>query len=209
MVLKVYNTLSGKKERLIKPKGRPLRLFVCGPTVYDYSHLGHARTYLAFDIIVRYLNFQGFKVFYIQNITNIDDKIINRAKRLKKQPLALANFFEKKFYEDMKNLKITSVDKYARASDFIPQIIKQIQTLIKKGHAYKIEGDGYYFDLQKPDKLRNTAKMIKNNQPCKAEVNGKATIVELITGKDKENPNDNPDGYHHETGRNEDHWKKK
>ena len=148
MVLKIYNTLSGKKERLIKPKGRPLRLFVCGPTVYDYSHLGHARTYLAFDIIVRYLNFQGFKVFYVQNITNIDDKIINRAKRLKKQPLALANFFEKKFYEDMKNLKITSVDKYARASDFIPQIIKQIQTLIKKGHAYKIEGDGYYFDLK-------------------------------------------------------------
>jgi cysteinyl-tRNA synthetase len=145
----IYNSLSGKKERLPKPRNRPLRLFVCGPTVYDFSHLGHARTYLSFDIVVRYLKSQNFKIFYLQNITDIDDKIINRAKKEKRNPFELARFFKKAHYQDMEKLKITSVDRYAGATDFIPQIIKQVQVLIKKGYAYKIENDGYYFDISK------------------------------------------------------------
>ncbi|MEK7520561.1 MAG: cysteine--tRNA ligase, partial [Patescibacteria group bacterium] len=76
--MKIYNTLSGKKE-VVRASKRPLKFFVCGPTVYDYSHIGHARTYVAFDIAVRWLEFSGFKVFYLQNITDVDDKIINRA----------------------------------------------------------------------------------------------------------------------------------
>lgn len=147
--LRIYNSLSGEKEKLIKSKKRPLRLFVCGPTVYDYSHLGHARTYLFFDIFVRYLRSQKIKTFYLQNITDIDDKIIARAKEQRKNPLALAKFFEREYRRDMRSLDINTVNKYARASDFIKPIVKQVQTLLKKGYAYKIDGDGYYFDISK------------------------------------------------------------
>ncbi len=145
----IYNTLTEKKEFIKKPKGGYLKLFVCGPTVYDYSHLGHARTYLFFDNFVRYLRFLGYKVFYLQNITDIDDKIINRARQEKRNPFELARFFEKEYYRDLKKLKIESVTKFARATDYIKEIIKQVQTLIKKGYAYKIEDEGYYFDISK------------------------------------------------------------
>lgn len=147
-MVKIYNTLTGKKEGLVKPENRPLRLFVCGPTVYDHAHIGHARTYLSFDIIVRYLRKRGFKIFYLQNITNIDDKIIDRAKKDKTSPQKLARLYEKEYYKDIKALGIKTVDKYARASDFIPEIIKQIKTLIKKGYAYKTK-NGVYFEVRK------------------------------------------------------------
>ncbi|MBU4347967.1 cysteine--tRNA ligase [Patescibacteria group bacterium] len=143
MAIKIYSSLSGKKENL--PNTRPLRLFVCGPTVYDNPHLGHGRTYIAFDTIVRYLRSKKINVFYLQNITDVDDKIIERAKEKHISPLELANKFEKEYYKIEKILNIKSV-KHAKASKHIPQIIKQIQTLIKKGCAYKIN-DGYYFDI--------------------------------------------------------------
>ena len=144
--MRVLDTLSGKK-REIKASKKGLKLFVCGPTVYDYSHIGHARTYIIFDAFVKYLRFLSFKVFYLQNITDIDDKIINRAKEQRINPFSLAKKFENEYFKDLKGLKITSVNKYAKASKFIPQIVDQIKRLIKKGHAYKIEGDGYYFDV--------------------------------------------------------------
>lgn len=85
-MIEVYNTLSRKKE-IFKPReGKRVKLFVCGPTVYDNSHIGHARTYISFDVIVRYLKYQGYSVFYLQNITDIDDKIIKRAKETGKNP---------------------------------------------------------------------------------------------------------------------------
>lgn len=148
-MIRFYNSLSGKKEQLIPPKNRPLRLFVCGPTVYDYCHIGHARTYLVFDSLVHYLRSRGFKIFYLQNITNLDDKIIIRAKLEKKDPFKLATFFEKDYYRTMKILGVHEVDCYARATDFIPQIVKQVQTLIKKGFAYQIPAEGWYFDVAK------------------------------------------------------------
>ena len=77
--LKIYNTLSRKNEAFVPIKGKDVKLFVCGPTVYDFAHLGHAKTYINFDVIVRYLRFKNYKVFYLQNITDIDDKIIKRA----------------------------------------------------------------------------------------------------------------------------------
>jgi len=147
LTMLVFNTLTGQKTELEAPKGRPLNIFVCGPTVYDHSHIGHARTYLAFDIITRYLRAKKIKVFYLQNITDVDDKIIDRAGKEKTSPLALAKNFEREYYKDMRALGIVSVNKYARATDHIKEIIAQIQTLVKKGHAYKIENDGYYFDI--------------------------------------------------------------
>jgi cysteinyl-tRNA synthetase len=135
-----------------------LKLFVCGPTVYDYSHIGHARTYLVFDSFVRYLKAIGFRVFYLQNITDVDDKIISRAKEEGKSPKVIAEFFEEAYRQDMKALDIESVDRYARASDFIPEIVRQVKTLLKKGYAYKIEDDGFYFDVSK---FKNYGKLSK------------------------------------------------
>lgn len=147
-MLKIYNTLSGKKEIFKPRKNKKVSLFVCGPTVYDASHIGHARTYLAFDMIAKYLKEKGYNAFYLQNITDIDDKIINRAKEINETPQKLARHFEKDYMEDMKAMKITAVSKYARATGHIKEIISQVKRLLKKGFAYQIE-DGIYYDISK------------------------------------------------------------
>ncbi|TET84835.1 MAG: cysteine--tRNA ligase [Candidatus Nealsonbacteria bacterium] len=150
-MLKVYNTLSRKKEvfRPRRPgKVRKVNLFVCGITSYDFSHIGHARTYIVFDVITKYLREKGFDVFYLQNITDIDDKIIKRAREKKISPQKLARAFEKEYLKDMKSLKIDSVTKYARATEHIKEIISQVERLLKKGYAYQIE-DGIYYDISK------------------------------------------------------------
>ncbi len=121
-------------------------MFVCGPTVWDSSHVGHAKTYIAYDIMARYLRHKGFSIFFILNITDIDDKIINRAKAEGKDPLKLADKYAQDFYRDMKDLGVETVNLYAKASDHIPEIIGQVQGLIGKGIAYRIEGD-VYFDI--------------------------------------------------------------
>lgn len=145
--MKVFNTLTGAKESLDKPTGRALRLFVCGPTVYDYPHIGNARTFLSFDIFAKYLRHRGYKLTYLQNITDIDDKIINRAKEDGVDWDIVSRRYEKAYLNNMRALGVTSVDMYAKATDYIPEIITQIKTLLAKGHAYLIEDDGYYFDL--------------------------------------------------------------
>ena len=146
--MKLYNTLTRKKENLKPIKNNKINLFVCGPTVYDYSHIGHAKTYVNFDVIVRYLRYKSYKVFYLQNITDLDDKIITKAKKENKDPLRLAKEFEKYYYEDMKALGANTINKYARATDYIKEIIGQVKRLIDKGYAYKIS-DGVYFDLNR------------------------------------------------------------
>ena len=126
----LLDTLSGEKKEI--PQNRRVSFFVCGPTVYDYAQIGNARTYLAFDMLVRYLRTSGYKVMYIQNITDIDDKIIERAREEGKKPLALSDFFYREYRRDMKSLGITSVSKYAKASKYISQIVRQVKTLIEK-----------------------------------------------------------------------------
>ncbi|MCH7604518.1 cysteine--tRNA ligase [Patescibacteria group bacterium] len=148
-MLKVFNTLSRKKEVLKIQKGEKLNLFVCGPTVYDLSHIGHARTYIAFDVIVKYLRQVGLDVYYLQNITDIDDKIIQRALETEKDPKDLARQFEKEYFQDMESLGIDSVTTYAKATDYIKEIINQVERLLGKGYAYKLEGDGIYYDIVK------------------------------------------------------------
>ena len=148
MALKVYNTLTRKKEVFRSRRGKKVDIFVCGPTVYDYAHIGHARTYIAFDVIVKYLREKGYDVFYLQNITDIDDKIINRAKEEGVSWKELARRFEREYKKDVKNLGIDSVSKYARATEHIKEIISQVDRLLKKGFAYQIE-DGIYYDISK------------------------------------------------------------
>lgn len=146
--IKIYNTLSGKKDILKTLKKNKINIFVCGPTVYDFSHIGHARTYIVFDCFVKYLKQLGYKVFYLQNITDIDDKIILRAREKGVLAQDLALVFEKEYLKDMKAIGVTSVNKYARATDYVREIINQVERLLEKGFAYKLD-DGIYFDISK------------------------------------------------------------
>jgi len=156
--MRILDTLSGKKIT-VKKSRKALKLFVCGPTVYDYSHIGHARTYIIFDSFVKYLRFLKIKVFYLQNITDIDDKIIDRAKNKKISPEKLAKQYENEYYKDMKALSINSVNKYAPASKYIKEIQKQISVLLKKGFAYETK-NGVYFRVKK---FKNYGALSKQN----------------------------------------------
>jgi len=181
MVLKIYNTLSGKKEPFKPRRAKKVDFYVCGPTVYDYSHLGHARTYIAFDVIVKYLREKGYKVFYLQNVTDIDDKIIKRAKEKLTTPKLLAKTFEKEYLKDMKVLKIDSVTKYARATDYLKEIISQVKRLSEKEYAYRIE-DGIYYDINK----------FKNYGKLSRRTSGQAedAVSRIDEGKGKRNRGD-------------------
>ncbi|KKU85472.1 MAG: Cysteinyl-tRNA ligase [Parcubacteria group bacterium GW2011_GWA2_47_9] len=147
-MIKLCNSLSRKKEPLKPRKNGALNLFVCGLTVYDFSHVGHARTYIVFDMVVKYLRQKKYKVFYLQNITDVDDKIIQRARELKQNPKDLAREFEKEYSWDMKALGVNSVSKYARATEHIKEIISQIKRLLAAGYAYETT-DGIYYDILK------------------------------------------------------------
>src|SRR5438034_8924530 len=117
--LKVYNTLTRHLDDFEPIHPRRVNMFVCGPTVYDVSHIGHGETYVAYDIIARYLRRKGFSVFFLLNITDVDDKIINKARQLGEEPLALAKRLTKSFFKDMKDLHVESINLYANASDHI------------------------------------------------------------------------------------------
>ncbi len=144
MALRIYNTGTRSVEEFKPARGNRIYMFVCGPTVYDHSHIGHARTYLAYDIIARYLRSKGYSLFYLMNITDIDDKIIDRANASGEDPLQMADRFTKEFMRDMEALGITSVNLYAKASEHVPEIIAQVSTLIEKSFAYQVDGDVYY-----------------------------------------------------------------
>ncbi len=149
MALKVYNTLTRKKEEFKPLKGKNVNMFVCGVTPYDYAHIGHAKTYVQFDVIVKYLRHRGYGVFYLQNVTDIDDKIIQRAAERGINPMELARNFEKEYHKDMEALGVNSVSRFARATDYINEIISQVKQLMDKGFAYIVEDDGIYFNLSR------------------------------------------------------------
>jgi cysteinyl-tRNA synthetase len=143
--MKIQSTMTGNKENFQPIHNNRINLFVCGPTVYDDSHIGHARTYIAFDVVARYLKFKGYSVFYLQNITDVDDKIIKRAAEKGESPRLLARKFEERYLEDMRRLGVTNVNYYARATEHIPEIISQIERLVELGFAYETK-TGVYFD---------------------------------------------------------------
>jgi len=148
--MKVYNTLSGQKEEFL-PRDDVVKMYVCGITPYDDSHIGHAMSYIIFDVIQRYLQFKGYKVKYVQNITDIDDKLIGRADRLGISVSELAKKFTDSYFEDMDALNIGRADIYPRATEEISKIIEVIQGLIEKGHAYTAAGSVYFRVNSIPD----------------------------------------------------------
>lgn len=142
--MKVYNTLSGQKEELTPVDPPQVKMYVCGPTTYNFIHLGNARPLVVFDSVRRYLAFRGYKVTYVQNFTDVDDKIINRAAAENREPMELASQYIDEYFIDADNLGIKRADVHPRVSEHIPEIIEAIAGLVEKGFAYVIDGDVYY-----------------------------------------------------------------
>jgi len=148
MSLRIFNTLHRKKEVFKPLDPGKVRMYVCGPTVYDSCHIGHARSVVVFDIIARYLKAIGYKVIYVRNFTDVDDKIIDKANQLGIDSTAVAERFIKEFYDDMDALNVERATIEPKATDHITQIIQFIEKLIKEGFAYLVEGD-VYFSVEK------------------------------------------------------------
>ncbi len=142
----IFNTLTRRLEELKPRDGRRLKIFVCGPTVYDYIHIGNGRTFVFFDAAVKYLRYRGYSVFYLQNITDLDDKIINRGKETGTEPSVLARRFFEAYLTDMAKVHADAVSYYAFATDFIREIANQVRRLLRMEVAY-VAKDGVYFDV--------------------------------------------------------------
>ncbi|NMC27819.1 MAG: cysteine--tRNA ligase [Syntrophomonadaceae bacterium] len=142
--MKVYNTLSGNKEELVTLDPGQVKMYVCGPTTYNYIHLGNARPLVVFDTVRRYLKYRGYQVKYVQNFTDVDDKIINRAREEGDDPIVLAQRYIQEYFQDADALGIVRADVHPRVSEHIPDIIEAVEGLISRGFAYEVDGDVYY-----------------------------------------------------------------
>ena len=142
--MQIFNTLSGQKEEFKPIEPRLIRIYICGPTVYDHSHIGHGRTYVIYDVLERYLRYRGYDVAKTINITDIDDKMIKRAKELDIEVKQLAEIVISSFIEDLYNLNVLFPEFMPRATHHIEDMIKLIEKLIEKGYAYEADGDIYF-----------------------------------------------------------------
>ena len=143
-MIKLYNTLSGKKEAFVPIHPGTVLFYACGITVYDYSHLGHARGAVAFDVIRNYFVRKGYKVTYVRNFTDVDDKIINRAKQEGITAEQVAHKYIQAYHEDMKRLGVARADSEPKATEHVSEMIQIVKGLVEKGHAYPMDGDVYF-----------------------------------------------------------------
>jgi cysteinyl-tRNA synthetase len=157
--IRLFNTMTMQKETLVPEVPGKLGVYVCGPTVYSYVHIGNARTFTSFDVVVRYLRYRGFEVRYVRNYTDVDDKIIKAAHETGEQPVALAARFVEAFREDARALHLLEPDVSPKVSDHIPEILRIIGALVDKGVAYASHGDVYFSVSAYPD----YAKLSKRN----------------------------------------------
>ena len=144
MSLRIYNTRTRRKEEFVPLQPGMVKMYVCGPTTYDYSHLGHARSYVDFDTVRRYLEFLGHRVTYVQNFTDIEEVIIRRATAVGKEPLAYAQFYIDSFLEDMRALNVKPADHYPKVTEHISEIIALVARLVDRGYAYSVGGEVYF-----------------------------------------------------------------
>jgi cysteinyl-tRNA synthetase len=148
MPIRVYNTMTRKKEELVPREPGKITMYVCGPTVYNYIHIGNARTFLNFDMIRRYLLYRGYEVEFIQNVTDVDDKIINKANEEGVGPEVLSDTYRQAFELDMADLGVMPPTMAPRATEHIDDMLEVISCLVDKGYAYESEGD-VYFEVEK------------------------------------------------------------
>lgn len=149
--MKIYNTLSRKKEDLIPLEEGKVKIYVCGPTVYNYIHIGNARPMVVFDTLRKYLKYRGYDVKYVQNFTDVDDKIINRAREEGEDALSVSEKYIKEYLDDADALGVDRADVHPKVSEHIPEIKNFVSTLIKKGYAYEADGDVYFSTRKFPE----------------------------------------------------------
>ncbi|MFZ5651294.1 MAG: cysteine--tRNA ligase [Bacillota bacterium] len=142
--MQIYNTLNRRKEELAPREPGKIYMYVCGPTTYNFIHLGNARPLVVFDTARRYFGYKGYKVRYVQNFTDIDDKIINRAREEGEDPMLLARKYVDEYYSDADALNVMRADVHPKVSEHLPEIVDMIRTLLDRGHAYVVDGDVYY-----------------------------------------------------------------
>jgi cysteinyl-tRNA synthetase len=164
MALRIYNTLTRKKEPFESLKSGQIDMYVCGPTVYDKAHVGHAMSTLVFDIVRRYLEHRGFKVRHVMNYTDVDDKIIQRANQEGKDPLKLAERYIHEYEQHIIDLNVLPATSYPRATEEIEQIISMIRGLIEKGHAYEADGNVYFSVSSDPDYGKLSGRRLEDMQ---------------------------------------------
>src|SRR6516162_357946 len=149
MPLRLFNTMSSQIEEFRPLRGSEVRMYACGPTVYDYGHIGNFRTFVAVDLLRRFLRQCGFQLQHVMNITNVDDKIIRNAAREKKTVQEYTKKYEDAFLEDMASLNLERPEKIVRATEHIGEMAEFIAALEKKGIAYRTEDGSYYFSIAK------------------------------------------------------------
>ena len=158
--MKIYNTMTGRKEEFVTVVPRKVGIYACGVTVYDFCHVGHARSAIVFDVIRRYFRYKGYDVTYVRNFTDIDDKIINRARQEGIPWDAVADKYTDEYYRDMDRLGVQRADIEPRATEHIPEIVNIISGLIEKGFAYASQGSVYFA----VDKFPGYGKLSKRNK---------------------------------------------
>lgn len=172
MTIKLFNTISKTKEAFEPLEPEKVKMYVCGPTTYNFIHLGNARPIVVFDTIRRYLRYRGYQVKYVQNFTDIDDKIINKAKEEQIEPLALAQKYIEEYFKDADALNVERADIHPKVSEHLAEIITTIQALIDKGYAYELDGDVYYHISQFAEYGKLSGRTIEEMQAgARIEVN--------------------------------------
>ena len=147
MTLKIYNTLTGVREDFEPIKPGKVGMYVCGPTVYDSCHIGHARAAVVFDVVYRYLKHKGYEVTYVRNYTDVDDKVIKRANEEGRDFHEVADYYIEEYDRDMGSLKVLVPDIRPRVTDHMEDIVKMVGKIIERGHGYESDGD-VFFDVR-------------------------------------------------------------
>ena len=149
--MRVYNTLTNRKEEFVPIEEGKVKIYACGPTVYNFFHIGNARPFVVFDTLRRYFIYRGYDVKFVQNFTDVDDKIINRAKEESLTAPEVSEKYIKEYFDDAEALNVLKADVHPKVSEHIPEIIDFVQTLIDKGYAYEADGDVYYSTRKFPE----------------------------------------------------------
>lgn len=180
MSIQIYNTLTRQKEKFVPQEEGKVSMYVCGPTVYNYIHIGNARPVIAFDTVRRYLEFRGYDVKFVSNFTDVDDKIIATANELGEDVSELTERFINAYFDDVTALGCNKADEHPRVTEHIEDIVNFIQVLVDKGFAYESEGDVYY----------RTAKFDGYGKLSKQSTDELVIGARIEAGEKKENPLD-------------------
>lgn len=182
----IFNTRTQSKEKFIPSEQGKVKIYVCGPTVYDLCHIGHARSYVCFDVLKRYLIELGYEVIHIQNFTDIEDKIFERAKREGVSPSEISERYIKEYFKDMDALNVIRASKYTKVTEYLHKIVEIVEKLLNSGYAYRY-GNEIYFDVEAAGGFGELIKNVEEFIVDSIEVRGKRGIFDFVLWKFDEN----------------------